>query len=319
LIPVHQLFVLEKDRNRNSKNENTYSHIFQAIDDHTMEGRLNVMNEEMLESKSSHVNTESQAGSMSSFPNSSFQVNNSPVLEHYSRKHHQTTHPSDNALNCHVPQKQRIHRPLSTYTSLGSPIRPLGSHRLRSVSLGNAPACLQSRSVPSSPSPQQRPTYNPVYFGAGIPSSSALLLPLPPPFHSAADGSQNLTPSDTADIIPPELSDERKAMEAACAAERHRAQLLEQEEKNMTADELRAVLKKERLRTAKIQSDFAALRYGTVQQQFQAEVLEEGRINGLMRRMDLLQEEKGRIILELEREEEMVRMLVFLALFLIMH
>jgi hypothetical protein len=113
-------------------------------------------------------------------------------------------------------------------------------------------------------------------------------------------------PSNTTDIVPPELSDERKAMEAACAAERLRAQQLELEEKNMTADELRAVLKKERHRTGKIQSDFAALRYGTVQQQFQAEVLEEGRINGLMRRMDLLQEEKGRIILELEREEEMV-------------
>ena len=39
----------------------------------------------------------------------------------------------------------------------------------------------------------------------------------------------------------------------------------------------------------------------------QAEVHEEGRINHLMRRLDTLQAEKGRIIVELEREEEMVR------------
>lgn len=268
-----------------------------------MEGQLNDISKETLLTKSSLVNTDSHTGLISS-PTLSLHENNSPVLGHHSRKH-QTSHPIDVTLNCHVTQKQRIHRPLSTYTSLGSPIRPFGSHRLRSVSLGNAPACLQSRSVPSSPAPQQRP-YNPVYFGAGIPSASALLLPQAPPFHLGMDGSVNLMSSDTADIVPPELSDERKAMEAACAAERLRAQQLEQEEKDMTADELRVVLKKERLRTGKIQSDLAALRYGTVQQQFQAEVLEEGRINGLMRRMDLLQEEKGRIILELEREEEMV-------------
>jgi hypothetical protein len=36
-------------------------------------------------------------------------------------------------------------------------------------------------------------------------------------------------------------------------------------------------------------------------------VLEEGRVNNLMRRLDVLQQEKGRIIVELEREEEMVR------------
>jgi len=117
-----------------------------------------------------------------------------------------------------------------------------------------------------------------------------------------------LTTMTSATASPPghQQIQQRKAMEAASAAERTRAKELEEQEANMTADELRAVLKKERHRTAKIQADLAALRSGTVQQQFEAEVLEEGRINGLMRRMDDLQEEKGRIILELEREEEMV-------------
>lgn len=264
---------------------------------------MDVMNEEMVHAKTTHVNSDSLTGLIGCAPSTvaTLRATNSPVLENHTRKHHQANHLMDNTLNCHVPQKQRIHRPLSTYTSLGSPIHPMG-RRLRSVSLGNTPACLQSRSVPSSPSSQQRP-YHPVYFG-GSPNPG-LTLPQPPPHTALMDGGLTLLPA-TAEVIPPELSDERKAMEAACAAERLRAHEMELKEQHMSADELRAVLKKERARTAKIQSDFAALRYGNVQQQFQAEVLEEGRINGLMRRMDLLQEEKGRIILELEREEEMV-------------
>jgi len=177
----------------------------------------------------------------------------SPTGRHHA-VHHNIIH--------HHPQ-----RPLSTYTTLGSP-RSQG--RVRSASMGNAPY-------------QQKVLPNPQ-------ASSAMFLPL----------GANANPQ------PPELSNQRKAMEAASAAERTRAKELEEAESTMDADELRAVLKKERHRTAKIQADLAALRSGTVQQQFQAEVLEEGRINGLMRRMDDLQEEKGRIILELEREEEMV-------------
>jgi hypothetical protein len=110
----------------------------------------------------------------------------------------------------------------------------------------------------------------------------------------------------TTNVVPLELSETRKAMESACASERKRAKELEVKEQHMTADELRQVLKHERARTGKIQSDLAALRYGSIQSQFQAEVLEEGRINGLMRRLDFLQEEKGRIINELEREEALV-------------
>ena len=52
--------------------------------------------------------------------------------------------------------------------------------------------------------------------------------------------------------------------------------------------------------------DLAVLKTSAVQLQLEAEVKEEGRINGLWRQMDTLQQEKGRIIVELEQEEEMV-------------
>lgn len=96
-------------------------------------------------------------------------------------------------------------------------------------------------------------------------------------------------------------------MEAAAAKERARAKTCEAEEVSLGADELRAVLKRERHRSARMAADLAALRASSVQSQFEAEVLEEGRVNNLMRRLDVLQQEKGRIIVELEREEEMVR------------
>ena len=96
-------------------------------------------------------------------------------------------------------------------------------------------------------------------------------------------------------------------MEAASAKERARAKALEKDEIGLNADELRLALRRERQRSSKMAADLAALRALAVQSQFEAEVLEEGRINGLMRRLDILQQEKGRIIVELEREEEMVR------------
>ena len=187
-----------------------------------------------------------------------------------SHLHHQHQHHYQHHYQHHHPQ-----RPLSTYTALGSPRTVTG--RVRSASLGNAP--YQQKVLPVNQT------------GIGNPQASGMLLPFGP---------------TAATVCPPEISRQRKAMEEAAAAERTRAKELEEQELQMTADELRAVLKKERHRTAKVQADLAALRSVTVQQQFQAEVLEEGRINALCRRMDDLQEEKGRIILELEREEEMV-------------
>ena len=105
---------------------------------------------------------------------------------------------------------------------------------------------------------------------------------------------------------PPEPSQQRKAMEAAVMAERTRRLQCEKEEETMTADELREVLKKERRRTAKIAADLASFKCSAVQQQLESEIFEEGRVNELMRRVDNLQHEKEKIIVALEREEEMV-------------
>lgn len=111
----------------------------------------------------------------------------------------------------------------------------------------------------------------------------------------------------TCRVGPPEPTQQRRAMEAAIMAERTRTIECEKEEATMTADELRAVLKKERRRTAKLAADLASFKCSAVQQQLESEVFEEGRINGLMRRVDNLQHEKEKIIVALEREEEMVR------------
>merc|ERR1712226_239226 len=105
---------------------------------------------------------------------------------------------------------------------------------------------------------------------------------------------------------PPEPFEKQRVMEAAVASERLRAREMEKEEANMTADEVRAVLKKERRRASKMAADLAVFRMTAVELQSEAEVVEESRINGLMRRLDDLQQEKGRIILDLEREEEML-------------
>lgn len=96
-------------------------------------------------------------------------------------------------------------------------------------------------------------------------------------------------------------------MEAAATAERKRAKQLEVQEADLNADELRAILKRERHRMGRIAADLAGLRATSAQCQQEAEVIEEGRINTLMRRMDDMQREKGRIIIELENEEEKVR------------
>lgn len=106
---------------------------------------------------------------------------------------------------------------------------------------------------------------------------------------------------------PPKVSEGQRAMEAAVQKERERTKEMEKEEEHLSADELRAVLKRERHRMARLAADLASMRSMAVQSVLQAEVCEEGRINNLMRRLDCLQQEKGRIIVELEREEEMVR------------
>jgi hypothetical protein len=106
---------------------------------------------------------------------------------------------------------------------------------------------------------------------------------------------------------PPKHSESRKAIEAAAQAERLRAKEMEQTEKEMTAEDLRFVLKRERNRMARFAADLALLKIALVQCNAEAEIHEEGLINGLMRSVENLQLEKGRIIVELEQEEEMVR------------
>ena len=165
----------------------------------------------------------------------------------------------------------------------------------RSMSLGAYPPSwsnLSSGSInsfvplsPYSPSASPISSTNMMYAGSAATAAAAPMPFLPNLSHSGPT---------------------RAAMEAAVHAERLRAKEKEQEEQNMTADELRAVLKRERVRMSKIQADLAAMRAAAVQSQAEAEVHEEGRINSLMRRVECLQQEKGRIIVELEREEEMV-------------
>ena len=95
-------------------------------------------------------------------------------------------------------------------------------------------------------------------------------------------------------------------MEAALTSERVRMKEKESEEQDMSTEELKSVLRRERIRMSRMAGDLAVLRSNAVQSQAEAEVNEEGRINCLLAHLDGLQQEKGRIILELEREEEMV-------------
>jgi len=105
---------------------------------------------------------------------------------------------------------------------------------------------------------------------------------------------------------PPIISESQRAMEAVVQKERQRVKDMEKEEENLTAEELRTVLKRERHRMARMAADLASMRAMAVKSVADAEACEEGRINNLMRRLECLQQEKGRIIVELEREEEMV-------------
>lgn len=105
---------------------------------------------------------------------------------------------------------------------------------------------------------------------------------------------------------PPRFSQIQKAMEGAIVKEHRRIIEMEAQEETMDAERLRARLRSERHRMAKYAAELAKHKTLTAHNQLEAEMLEEGRVNGLMRRLEELQTEKGRIINELEREEEMV-------------
>ena len=193
-----------------------------------------------------------------------------------------------------------VHRPLTTHTPLGSPIH---GARIRSNSLGSSvgpflPGCAAAAYSPTAP-----------VMSAYSARMSTLANPPPSPLLTShgTNHDHDSAALQLPQMPPPEPTEVQRVMEAAATKERARAKSCEEEEANLGPDELRAVLKRERHRSARMAADLAALRASAVQSQFEAEVLEEGRINNLMRRLDVLQQEKGRIIVELEREEEMVR------------
>lgn len=133
---------------------------------------------------------------------------------------------------------------------------------------------------------------------------SSIPYPVSPPTHTSARSFEAAIPMVEGD--PPEASHQDKARKATTAAERSRAATLEAQEVTLTADAVRIILRQERRRAAKLAADLAAHKASAVQLQLAAEVCEEGRINGLMRQVDNLTHEKERVIVELEREEEMV-------------
>jgi hypothetical protein len=166
---------------------------------------------------------------------------------------------------------------------------------------------VRSNIVHSPLSPHRRPLTSHTLLGSPI-RVRGLSIGTSSPFGNPNENvCHKMSPNLISDSMPPEPSVTQKAMDHAAASERERAKTLEQTEVDLSADELRHVLKQERYRMGRVAAEMAALRAAAVQSQFEAEVIEEGRINGLMRRLDILQQEKGRIIVELEREEEMVR------------
>lgn len=139
-------------------------------------------------------------------------------------------------------------------------------------------------------------------------SSSPPLSPRIPPPPSLSTNTNNTTATSSPSSSSFYEKAQQSAMDAALAHEKQRIQNLElQEREYTTLDEFRAALKRERQHSKHLAMELASLKCVAVTSTLEAEIHEEGRINCLMRRLDGLQKEKGRIILELEREEEMVR------------
>lgn len=99
----------------------------------------------------------------------------------------------------------------------------------------------------------------------------------------------------------------KSAMEHTMQEERQRRMQKEKEERDYTAAQLRHVLREERIRMSRIAAELAQLKSSAVSSQLESEVSEEGRINCVLRQLDGVQQEKSRIVVELEQEEEMVR------------
>ena len=198
----------------------------------------------------------------------------------------------------HHHAHQQPHSPKSPMTRKQQGFGPggFGVQRPRSHSLGTAYSPLL---MPQTPPPSLRGN-----GGAGVGPGGQRALSLSPNVNRAGNV---LHQPILNRMEPPKHSDIQKVMEDAMQKERIRNKRMQEDEKDMTADELRAVLKKERYRMSRLVGDLAKHKQLAVQNQADAEMCEEGRINCLMRRLDDLQIEKGRIIVQLEQEEEMVR------------
>ena len=95
-------------------------------------------------------------------------------------------------------------------------------------------------------------------------------------------------------------------MEGAIVKERRRVKELEMLEEGMSAEQLRRRLRSERRRVATLAAELAKQKMMMVHSELQAEMVEEGRINSLIRRLEEVDFQKGQKIHELEQEEEMV-------------
>jgi hypothetical protein len=171
-------------------------------------------------------------------------------------------------------------------------------------------AANQSSSIPArlqlSPSPQFNPNLHP----PALPNLSLGGTPGGSPIPKASDIGQDSTAFASSS---PYLRATKSAVDTAVSVERERIMKLEEEEASYTTiEEFKVALRRERLYSKHLVTELAALKSVAVASTLEAEVIEEGRINCLMRRLDGLQKEKGRIIVELEREEEMVSFPYFL-------
>jgi hypothetical protein len=212
-------------------------------------------------------------------------------------------------------QQQQQHKQMNMH--MQSPPYPRfpttsNSYRERSQSLSTPPPSLiLPTSIPLTASPVM-----PFLPTLSMPSDSISMSP--------GRGSKHW-PIDPDNIIPPTTTSfaqkNQKAVNNAIAAEKARVKEMERKENeaDLSISDLKLILKRERSRSTKIIGELTLMKSISVASQAEAEVCEEGRINGLMRRVDCLQKEKGRIILELEREEEMVRIVFLLELVLVGH
>ena len=164
------------------------------------------------------------------------------------------------------------------------------SYQDRSQSLSTPPPSLSyPTSVPLSASPMAP-------FLPNLSTQSNPMTMSPPPIGGASSRRCSISSTD------------ERVVDNAIASERDRIKELEKKENeaDLGVEDLKLMLKRERSRSVKLIGELASMKSMFLASQAEAEVCEEGRINGLMRRLDCVQKEKGRIIVELEREEEMV-------------